>query len=107
MLFWSKRTRHFTAPRPTDGIGLKARGRGGDEPGQKLPTLPEVVSLEVVSLNFFSADEKRTSGPPTIGTGGMTIRFGTFSQAPQAVRSACSRRWDGALPAIATASWTL
>jgi hypothetical protein len=33
----------------------------------------------------------------------MTARFRTLSQAPQAVRSAGGRRWDGALPASAPA----
>ena len=37
----------------------------------------------------------------------MTARFRTFSQAPQAVRSAGGRRWDRALPAGAPAGGTL
>ena len=37
----------------------------------------------------------------------MTARFRTFSQAPQAVRSAGGRRWDQALPAGAPAGRTL
>ena len=37
----------------------------------------------------------------------MTVRFRTFSQAPQAVRSASGRRWDWALSAGAPAGSTL
>jgi hypothetical protein len=40
-------------------------------------------------------------------TGSKTVRFRTFSQAPQAVRSAGGRRWDWALPAGAPAGGTL
>jgi hypothetical protein len=36
----------------------------------------------------------------------MTARFRTFSQAPQAVRSAGGRRWDWAFPACAPAGGT-
>jgi hypothetical protein len=36
----------------------------------------------------------------------MTARFRTFSQAPQAVRSAGGRRWDKAFPARARADGT-
>jgi hypothetical protein len=37
----------------------------------------------------------------------MTARFRTFSQAPQAVRSARGRRWDHEFPAGAPAGRTL
>ena len=37
----------------------------------------------------------------------MTARGRTFSQAPQAVRSARGRRWDGVFPASASANGTL
>ena len=40
-------------------------------------------------------------------TGSMTARFRTFSQAPQAVRSAGGRRWDGAFLARARAGRAL
>jgi len=36
----------------------------------------------------------------------MTARGRTFSQAPQAVRSARGRRWDGVFPASALANGT-
>ena len=35
----------------------------------------------------------------------MTARTGTFSQAPQAVRSAGGRGWDWAFPSGACADW--
>ena len=46
-------------------------------------------------------------GPgPSLQGGNMTARARTFSQAPQAVRSARGRRWDRAFPSTACAGRT-
>jgi hypothetical protein len=70
----------------------------------------ELCSLKKFCLREFGRDSKRNWERPArdrhFRAGNMTARARTFSQAPQAVRSARGRRWDRAFPSAARAGRT-
>ena len=68
------------------------------------PLLSQQVLFAGVSSRFET--ELGTSGPDRHFRADMTARARTFSQAPQAVRSARGRRWDRAFPSTACAGRT-
>src|SRR5689334_14564844 len=95
-------TRLYTAPRLTDGIEWRWQllSVAGRAPKQR------ESREDLQDLDRNKSGKERAAGPPPRRTGCMSARVRTFSQVPKAVRSACGRRWDWALPAGAPAGGT-
>ena len=109
-----RRTKRSTAPRPRDATASKPHRLPGAA-GQKRRSRPEskatrksLCSTRTSGKMDCECGRVGTSGPGRHLKGGKhDARAGTFSQAPQAVRSARGRRWSRVSLAGARAGRTL